>query len=145
MNPISITDIIALFAAIIALVALAYQLRGNKNQLKLQNFIEYTKRYQSIVLNFPENINDKDFDISKIDNDLAEKLFRLMRLYFDLCSEQYYLHSAGLIDKELWLLYENGMKTTFSKPAFKQSWEKISKDTKFDDHFVFFVKKTINK
>ena len=56
-----IGNLISTFAAIVAIGGLIYQSRSTRKQVKLQNFIEYTKRYQEIILNFPENINEKNF------------------------------------------------------------------------------------
>ena len=41
------------------------QLQIQNQQLKNGFFAEYTKRYQEIILNFPEEINDNSFKIKK--------------------------------------------------------------------------------
>lgn len=61
-----------------------------KKQYEFQFFAEYTKRYQDLILQMP-----KDIDTSSIYN---KDIDVYMRLYFDLCSEEYYLHSEGVID-----------------------------------------------
>ena len=38
------------------------QLKILNKQLKLNFFSDYTKRYQEIILNLPENINEDNFD-----------------------------------------------------------------------------------
>ena len=55
MNSGDIGNIISTIAALVAIGGLIYQSRSTRKQVKLQNFIEYTKRYQEIILNFPEN------------------------------------------------------------------------------------------
>jgi len=135
-----IGNLIASGTAVVAIAGLIIQSRSTRKQLKLQNFIEYTKRYQEIVLNFPENINRKDFHLDTIDSEEAKnKTMRYMRAYLDLCFEEYTLHKKGFIDKDLWSIWKGGMETAFSKPAFQQAWVLIQEDTEYDDEFQTFA------
>jgi hypothetical protein len=121
LEPSEVGNLIATGAALVAIAALIYQSISTRKQIKLQNFIEYTKRYQEIVLNFPEGINRKDFVISKLPDDQQCRTMRYMRAYVDLCFEEYTLHERGFIDNDLWSIWEGGMKTAFSKPAFQEA------------------------
>ncbi|WP_296620956.1 hypothetical protein [Marivirga sp.] len=78
--------VIALFSSIYAIHTNKIQVKAFKEQLKLNFFTEYTRRYQEIILNFPENINDEDFDFDILKGDVKSKTLRYMRAYFDLCS-----------------------------------------------------------
>jgi hypothetical protein len=135
-----IGNLISTFAALVAIGGLIYQSRSTSKQVKLQNFIEYTKRYQEIILNFPENINDADFTFGSMETNIKNKTMRYMRAYFDLCFEEYILHEKKFIDDELWSIWKGGMEVAFSKLAFQQAWESIQKDTKFGEGFEAFVK-----
>lgn len=106
-------------------------------QLKLQNYSDYTKRYQEIILNFPEDVNEQEFIL--VGRDDYKKTMRYMRAYFDMCYEEWHLHTRGLMDDETWSVWRDGMKTAFSKPAFKQAWEIVCKDQKFGSKFESFV------
>ena len=64
---------------------------NNKNT-RLAFFSEYTKRYQDIILNFPENIIDDNFKFDSLSKVERDKTMRYMRVYFDLCSEEYFLY-----------------------------------------------------
>ena len=133
-------NLISTAAALIAIGGLIYQSQSTRKQLKLQNFIEYTKRYQEIILNFPENINEQDFSFnSVIDEEIKNKTMRYMRAYFDLCCEEFTLHEKGFIDNDLWSIWRDGMKAAFSKSAFTQAWETIKNDTVFGADFKTFV------
>lgn len=125
--------------ALVALVMLYCQLRAANKQLKLQNYIEYTKRYQDIMLNFPENINEDDFDMSHLSDKKKNKTMRYMRAYYDLCYEESDLASKGFIDDEMWESWKNGMIVAFKKSAFQQAWKQIGKNTKHNDEFNEFV------
>lgn len=91
-------DRIAVFMTAIGLI---YTIRSFNKQQKLIVFMDYTKRYQEICLNFPENINEVDFSFDKLDKGTREKTLRYMRAYFDLCSEEYHLYLQKHIDKKL--------------------------------------------
>lgn len=93
-----------------------------KQQFQFQFFAEYTKRYQDLMLSMPKldtsSIGNKDFDT-------------YMRLYFDLCSEEYYLHSQGVIDDFVWGLWTEGIKTAMNKKKYQTAW--ISLGGYYDD------------
>lgn len=124
-----------------------------EKQLKLQNeslitqneqtkhmfFSDYTKRYQEIILNFPENINDKNFDYGSLDEKVYNKTMRYMRVYFDLCSEEYFLNKKRYIDKEVWEEWKDGMKVAFNNKAFKTAWKKVTEHSIFYKEFKNFV------
>ena len=140
-----IGNLISTFAALVAIVGLICQSRSTRKQIKLQNFIEYTKRYQEIILNFPENINEENFTFDSLDKISKEKTMRYMRAYFDLCFEEYTLHEKGFIDNDLWSIWEGGMKFAFSKSAFQQAWKIIEKDTEFGGKFEAFVQSQLKR
>jgi hypothetical protein len=141
MDWLSIPNIISFIMALIAVIALVFQNRAAAKQVRLQNFIEYTKRYQNIILNFPETVNESTFMLDNLSEDVKVKTMRYMRAYFDLCYEEFVLHEKKFIDDEFWEIWKDGMKAAFGKPAFKEAWQKISKDTSFGNQFVDFVKR----
>ena len=81
-----------------------------------------TKRYQEIVLNFPESINDPDFKFGKRGTDKYDKTMRYMRSYFDLCFEEWDLNDRNLIDNKTWEVWRGGIQTAMKKSAFRQAW-----------------------
>jgi len=129
---------------IIATVTLYFTVSSFKKQLQLNFFADYTKRYQEIILNFPENINEKNFQIDNLDAEIKNKTLRYMRAYFDLCSEEYYLWTKKKISNDIWKEWESGIKFAFSKSAFKQAWEVVHLDTNYYEEFTKFVNSTIS-
>lgn len=73
------------------------------------------------------------------------KTMRHMRAYFDLCSEEFYLHKRKLIDENVWELWGGGMRAAFSKAAFRQAWARIKKDTLYDEKFKAFVEQQMSR
>lgn len=155
-STVDIAVILALITTTIVIIFNYYQLKQMREQLKIQNeqmklnfFADYTKRYQDIILHFPENINDSDFNLKNLkkkNKDIYDKTMRYMRVYFDLCSEEYFLHKKKHIDDRVWEQWKEGMKIAFNKPAFIQAWKIVIKDSIFYEEFERFVnKKLINK
>ena len=97
-----------------------------KRQYEFQFFADYTKRYQDLILKMPANLDttsvlNRDIDI-------------YMRLYFDLCSEEYYLHTKGFIDSVVWGLWTEGIQMALKKKYYKIAWELLAEnynDTSF--------------
>ena len=114
-------------------------------QLKLDFFADYTKRYQEITLNFPESINEVDFDFNKLEPKIKEKTLRYMRAYFDLCSEEYFLWKDGNIEDKVWKEWESGIKYAMSKTAFQKGWNYINIDTKYYEDFTKFINIILEK
>ena len=63
---IALGSAVATFLGVlVAIGAIIYQGRKITHQLVLQNFSEYTKRYQEIILKFPEDIERTDFQAGR--------------------------------------------------------------------------------
>ena len=149
----NIATVIAAIATVIAVFITINSLRTSidqfKEQLQLSVFTDYTKRYQEIMLNFPESINEDGFDFDSLDKNnekiIKEKTLRYMRAYFDLCSEEYFLHSQGKIGENTWREWKSGIEYAFSKSAFIKGWSIISLDTGYYPDFIKFVNQVLNK
>jgi len=135
-----IGHIIASAALLIAAVSLIIQMRSSAKQTQLQNFIEYTRRYQEILLNLPIGISRPDYDLNAQDETQKQNALKYLRAYFDLCAEEYWLDSHGYFEKEIWQLWRNAMKSKMQKKAFKDAWDTFRNDIHhYDKKFVGFV------
>jgi hypothetical protein len=126
-----------LTGVIVSVFVLWKQLGKLSDQLFMQQFADYTKRYQDIILHFPEDINKHDFDF--VGRSDYHQTMRYIRAYFDLCFEEWYLNERHLIDKETWVVWGGGMKTALSKTAFRQAWEIIKNDTSYGKKFENYI------
>jgi len=134
---IAIGTVAGVFVAIFISIQTAKNL---SKQLKLNFFADYTKRYQEITLNFPENINEKDFDFEKLAPEIKAKTLRYMRAYFDLCSEEYFLWKDGNIDNKVWEEWKSGIEYAMSKTAFQRAWkDHIKISTIYYNDFTNFI------
>lgn len=100
-------------------------------QSQAQLFAEYTRRYQEIILRTPDSI------YNRIAAPTDENVKRYMRLYFDLCSEEYYLHNKGVISDGVWNMWQDGMRLNMKKNIYVASWRILRGEYNkpFQDHF----------
>ncbi len=140
----SIGIFLAIIGLIITIVNNRKQLKIYNEQLKLNFFADYTKRYQEIILNFPENINRKDFNYQNIPDEIKNKTLRYMRAYFDLCSEEYDLYREGYISEKVWRNWEEGIEFAFSKKAFIDAWELLKFDAIYYPEFTSWITEMLN-
>lgn len=102
---VSITAVVVSFICNNRAIKSARESAERLNRFNL--FIEYTRRYQEIILNLYSN---------------PEKKAEYIRLYFDLCSEEYYLHKEGMIDDYIWNLWVDGMRTMMNCQQNQTAW-----------------------
>ena len=121
------------------------QLGKIKNQLWISIYSEYTRRYSDIISKFPEKINEDDFLINPETEEYNE-IMRAVRLYFDLCYEEYSLyHTYKKIDKQLWDDWKEGIEAALNKRAFKDAWVVIHEDTVYSKPFDKYIQNIIDK
>ncbi|MDF1821049.1 MAG: hypothetical protein P1U64_05740 [Alcanivoracaceae bacterium] len=139
-----ITQLVTIIGVLITALALLFTIHSFKKQLQLNFFAEYTRRYQEIILNLPETINQPDFNFDALDSSSRDKSLRYMRAYFDLCSEEYFLRRSDHIGRKTWQEWKAGMEFAFSKTAFQDAWDILSKDTIYYGEFSEFVEKNMD-
>lgn len=103
-----------------------------KRQYEFQFFAEYTRRYQDIILHMPDN--DKD-----------PRWLKYVQLYFDLCSEEFYLHEEGLISNRVWQLWVEGMQDILKRESFRNAWKWNFGQYYTDRNFISFMHHNVIK
>jgi hypothetical protein len=131
----------AVASGITALFAVVIQLRAFNKQLTIQIYSDYTKRYQEIVLLLPEDIFEAGFVLPRRPND--NQIVNAMRIYFDLCFEEWHLHKRKLIREDIWTIWHQGIRTALSRPAFVQAWPIIKNSSEFGEEFEAFIDKNL--
>ena len=135
-------DLATLVAAVVGLIFVWWQIRQVKEQLFLQHFADYTKRYQEIILQFPESINEPSFDVALPEH--RDKVMRQMRAYTDLCFEEWFLNQNFRLHPKIWQTWDAGMTTAFSKRAFRDGWSAIKKDTAYCSAFQSHIDEKVS-
>lgn len=134
-------NVVTMLLAVITFVVSACQYR---RQQKLSFFEKYTARYQYLMEHMPEEFffaYDKMLEEGK-----KKEISHYIRLYLDLCSEEYMLYKDGRIDKTVWKEWKEGIVYSFKNPYLSQYW--IERTKEYEESystFFAFVKDEILK
>lgn len=127
--------------AAVAIVAIVYSNIGNRHSQSTSIMLDFSRRYQDIILAMPEDEARQD---------------RYILLYFDLCSEEYRLHQKSRlnrkkilhkifrtgnapVDETTWDLWEDGMRNLMKTNArYRQLWKNNREDYGSDSFQSFF-------
>lgn len=122
---------------LIAAITIVYTQYKDRRQNKIMLFSEYTRRYQELLINMPPNM------VCCTDH-LNDEILIYMRLYFDLCSEEFHLWKKGMIPNQVWEIWKEGMQITTNRPIYKMAWKELSVEYN-RDFWRYFNKEVINK
>lgn len=136
MTHLSLSDWISLITLIVLAIGVWVGWKAYR-QLALRNYAEYARRYQEIIPHFPQDIKAATFNLHAHRD--YEQIMRYMRVYVDLCYEEWHLNKIGRVDREMWESWREGMEAMFSRPAFQQAWLVIKQDSKYGTEFAAFL------
>jgi hypothetical protein len=141
---ISLVGVLATLGGVtVAVWAILAQGRALRRQLCVQTFAEYTRRYQELLAKVPAELLAGE-DRPGILEQHRDKL-SLLRAYFDLCFEEYYLHSTGFIEEDLWALWRGGMEYAFARPFISRGWWMIKTSIQYPPDFIAFVEARVQR
>jgi len=135
---IQLLMLIASTAAIIVSAVMSREtIKKSMEMVRMQNhlqmFAEYTKRYESIIMNMPETIY-KDKDTS------SDEAIRYMQLYFNLCSEEYDLWNKQAITEDVWQKWFTGMQMAMKEKCYLSAWKQLRESYAYNNRpFVEFM------
>lgn len=102
-----------MLTAIVAIVQMRITTKQAVTQNKIGIFSEYTRRYHDIMHQWPEDV----FNGTAEPNDRTTKY---LRLYFDLCSEEFYLsRQKDMLPTDVWQYWQDGMKTMMQNELYQ--------------------------
>lgn len=135
------TDLIQLVALVLSAIALVVALTGIRNQLWLQMFTHFTDKFLAIIDSMPEEarLPKSSWSLASLAVDERKSLTVSLRHYFNLCSEEFYLHKHRRIDRETWRIWTRGMAIYMSLPAFKEGWETLRTEYDYFPDFQSFM------
>jgi hypothetical protein len=124
---------------LVALFAIAATLKGLKDQLWLQTFAEYTRRYGEIVRELPSEARRPggNFVFEELETEEQGRVLNIARSYLNLCSEEFFLHSRGRIDDETWSIWRAGMVEVLRAPWTQSTWSVLRPEYRFADFCDF--------
>ena len=125
---------------VLASAGLLITLRGIRDQLWLQTFAEYTRRYAEIVRELPSESRrpGSGFSLDALGPDERGRILNAARGYLNLASEEFFLHGRGRIDNETWGIWKTGIAETVRLPWLQLAWQELEPEyTHFEDYCGF--------
>lgn len=113
-----------------------------RKQMNADIFMTFTSRYESIVLAFPPQLRFSRFDKPDEAIVLSEEVLLGILRYLNLCSEEFYLQKAGLLDMSIWSIWEDELIKTLRSRTVVAAWNELSREFSSYPEFVKFVEAT---
>ncbi|GEM_PF-6498852 len=118
---LAIAEIGTLFVTIIGLIVAGRQFY---QQHRLSFYEHYTERNMMIMDEMPSFVLYKKDKVTLSKED-EEKWRVSIFLYFDLCSEEYYLHQTKYIEDKVWNDWKDGMADFFNRDGVNEILQEI--------------------
>lgn len=89
---------------------------------RLQFYAFFWKKWDRILEALPHGIFEPDFDASAQDR---ETLMVTLRSYFDLCAQEYFMYTEGVIEESIWANWRRGLISCMSLPIFQEAYAQL--------------------
>jgi hypothetical protein len=124
---VGLTTIVSL---LVTALAIYLSLRSVRNQLWLQTFTEFTRRYNELVAELPAAARDpaRELRYDEVEPDVQTNLKRFARGYFNLCSEEHYLRARKRIDADTWQIWCIGIDDMLHLRWLRDLWEQFDRE-----------------
>ena len=131
----SIATVIVSAAAIVA------ALKGVRDQLRVTIFLTYTERYMRTMNSLPFEARrpGSEYRLASLSEEEQVRVLGVFREYFNLCSEESWLHQHHRIDHATWEVWERGMQQVARFPCFREVWDALALEYDYFDKFRDFV------
>ena len=103
-------------------------------QANAQIYMEYNKRYEQVMHDFPEKVR-LNFAKAKPGDVCPECILR----YLNLCSEEFYMRQEFYISHKVWTIWEGDIKRVLQTCLIRSAWKDLSKEFKSFKAFQKFV------
>lgn len=132
-------------AVVVSVLAIAAGLKGVRDQLRVTVFLTYTERYARIMNSIPFEARQPDSSYRLASRPEKERIRVLaaFREYFNLCSEEKWLHEHRKIDRATWEIWVRGMQVVAQFACFRDCWEFLVFEYDGYDKFQNFVEATL--
>lgn len=128
-------------AVVVSIIAVVVALKGVRDQLRTATFLAYTERYAKIMAQvpYPARRPGSGYRLDKVPIQERIDVLRAFRDYFNLCSEELFLHSIGRIDAETWQIWRLGIRQVMEFPCFEEVWTELGPEYEYYGDFVRFM------
>jgi len=134
-------------AAAVAVIAVVASMTAVRDQLRTFVFIEYTDRFTKTMARLPSAARKpgSPYHLKDLPGDDRLEVVAAFRDYFNMCSEEMWLHSVGRIDSATWRIWREGMKEGARTPAFGEAWVELNDEYHYFPRFKSFMDDLIDE
>ncbi len=141
MTALAIFEIVVKSLTFVSIVIAAFSLwqssKYNRRQWNFNAFTHYTKRYDDIMGEFPDQGYTLRFDL---DHQILNNEVRIAVLkYLNMTSEEYYLWCNNYLDDKVWKIWMPEIKRTLQTPLFQREWQTLKGEFRSYKEFSDFV------
>jgi hypothetical protein len=128
-------------AVLVSAVAVVAALKGVRDQLRTTTFLAYTERYSKVMAQVPYEARRPGSSYSLVKAPVEERISVLsaFREYFNLCSEELWLHSIGRIDGKTWIVWRLGIRQVMDFPCYDEIWKELGPEYEYYREFHQFM------
>ena len=99
------------------------EILARKRSEQLQFYAYFWKKYDRILESLPISIFDEDFRLEDAKD--PDTLMVSLRSYFDLCTQEFFMHQQGLIEEVIWENWSRGLLACMELEVFKQAYSRL--------------------
>lgn len=145
MTATQLTILISAAAVAVSALAIAAGLKGVRDQLRVTVFLTYTDRYAKIMNGIPFEARQpgSDYRLAYRPDDERIRVLSAFREYFNLCSEEKWLHDHSKLDRSTWSIWVRTMQVVAQFPCFGEAWEALGFEYDGYEDFQGFVTRTL--
>lgn len=128
-----------ILSVLLAAIGLLLAARQFRKQTHLAAFLEYTRRFNDLMKELPREIGsiylEHQRDLPPPSREQTEALDRVVALL----SQEFYLYKTGYLGKDIWQIWEPGIKAILRSPLLARDWSEV--EHRYSDYpkFIRFV------
>ena len=132
-------DIITILLTAAALGFVGWEMRELRFHLRINTYMEYTRRYSEILTGFPSKVFE-DCTYSLEDCLVEEPEFKTSaRRNFWLLQVDLFLQQGRLLPKDQWRIWEQEFVHMLELACLRQVWQQLRKEVVYPQEFVQYV------
>lgn len=134
---------LSLLIAALGFFAIAFQIRSASKHHQGNLFLEFSREFESIEANFPNEITDPRR--TKALNESSRSEYSMfMKQYVNLIHREMELYENGMISKPVWMMWKNYFKPHAKNTEFLSYWKQNKTEFDPNPRFQKFIERMIN-
>lgn len=137
MNWTTVSELASFVANVATATAAIAAVVIYRRQARLQNFLEYTRRFDEVMCRFPPEYRGEWQSRSFDPADAATRA--AVVAYLNLCAEEHHLMRLGLLDRAVWRMWELEIIAALTSPYMRVAWRSVCGEFKSSPEFYAWV------